>query len=107
MMLDPTKVELSALWDICGNCDASHLITGAPGNRPLSDGIVSRARDQLFGSWEMNWMAYNYAHDVELPGSANEPVVYFMYPQAETAGGRVDPFDPDYFKYEITVREIS
>jgi len=73
MMLDPTKVELSALWDICGNCDASHLITGAPGNRPLSDGIVSRARDQLFGSWEMNWMAYNYAHDVELPGSANKP----------------------------------
>jgi transglutaminase-like putative cysteine protease len=77
------------------------------GNRPLSDGIVSRARDQLFGSWEMNWMAYNYAHDVELPGSANKPVVYFMYPQAETAGGRVDPFDPDNFKYEITVREIS
>jgi len=78
-----------------------------PGNRPLSDQIVSRARDSLFGSWEMNWMAYNYAHDVELPGSANKPVVYFMYPQAETSEGRVDPFDPDNFKYEITVREIS
>ena len=78
-----------------------------PGNRPLSDEIVSRARDQLFGSWEMNWMAYNYAHDVELPGSANKPLVYFMYPQAETSEGRVDPFDPDNFKYEITVKEIS
>jgi transglutaminase-like putative cysteine protease len=79
----------------------------APGNRPLSDQIVSRARGQLFGSWEMNWMAYNYAHDVNLPGSAGKPVVYFMYPQAETAEGRIDPFDPDNFKYEITVKEIS
>jgi transglutaminase-like putative cysteine protease len=78
-----------------------------PGNRPLDDEIVSRARHQLFGSWEMNWMAYNYAHDVELPGSAGKPLVYFMYPQAETAEGRVDPFDPDSFKYEITVKEIS
>jgi transglutaminase-like putative cysteine protease len=78
-----------------------------PGNRPLSDAIVSRAREHLFGSWEMNWMAYNYAHDVDLPGSANKPVVYFMYPQAETAEGRIDPFDPDNFKYEITVKEIS
>jgi transglutaminase-like putative cysteine protease len=79
----------------------------APGNRPLSDEIVSRARGQLFGSWEMNWMAYNYAHDVDLPGSASKPLVYFMYPQAETSEGRVDPFDPDNFKYEITAIEIS
>jgi len=78
-----------------------------PGNRPLSDEIVSRARDHLFGSWEMNWMAYNYAHDVELPGSASKPLVYFMYPQAETSEGQIDPFDPDDFKYEIMVKEIS
>ncbi len=55
----------------------------------------------------MNWMAYNFAHDVKLPGSTGQPVVYFMYPQAETADGRVDPFDPDNFKYEITVKEIT
>ena len=78
-----------------------------PGNRPLSDEMVSKARKRLFGSWEMNWMAYNYAHDVGLPGSAKQPLVYFMYPQAETAEGRVDPFDPDNFKYEISVREMS
>jgi len=78
-----------------------------PGNRPLGDEMVSQARRRLFGSWEMNWMAYNYAHDVELPGSAIKPLVYFMYPQAETPEGRVDPFDPDNFKYEITVKEIG
>jgi transglutaminase-like putative cysteine protease len=77
-----------------------------PGNRPLSDEMVSKARKRLFGSWEMNWMAYNYAHDVELPGSAKQPLIYFMYPQAETAEGRVDPFDPDNFKYEFTVKEM-
>jgi transglutaminase-like putative cysteine protease len=78
-----------------------------PGNRPLSDEMVSKARKRLFGAWEMNWMAYNYAHDVALPGSADQPLTYFMYPQAETAQGRVDPFDPDNFKYEITVKEMS
>jgi transglutaminase-like putative cysteine protease len=78
-----------------------------PGNLQLSDEMVSKARKRLFGSWEMNWMAYNYAHDVVLPGSAKQPLVYFMYPQAETAEGRVDPFDPDNFKYEITVKEMS
>lgn len=78
-----------------------------PGNRPLSDEIVSRAREHLFGSWEMNWMAYNYGHDVDLPGSESKPLVYFMYPQAETSAGRIDPFDPDSFQYEIKVTEIS
>jgi transglutaminase-like putative cysteine protease len=78
-----------------------------PGNLALGSDMVSHARERLFGSWEMNWMAYNYAHDVELPGSAKQPLVYFMYPQAKTTEGRVDPFDPDNFKYEITVKELS
>jgi hypothetical protein len=30
-----------------------------------------------------------------------------MYPQAETADGRLDHLDPDNFKYEITSREIA
>jgi selenocysteine-specific elongation factor len=52
-------------------------------------------------------MAYNYAHDVDLPGSASKPLVYFMYPQAETSEGRVDPFDPENVKYEITVKRSA
>jgi transglutaminase-like putative cysteine protease len=82
------------------------VLEESPGNRPLSDEMVLNARKRLFGSWEMNWMAYNYAHDVELPGSKLSPLVFFMYPQAETADGRLDPLDPDNFKYEITVKEI-
>jgi transglutaminase-like putative cysteine protease len=78
-----------------------------PGNRPLNDEMVAKARARLFGSWEMNWMAYNFAHDVALPGSNGAPVTFFMYPQAETANGRLDCLDPDNFKYEITSRELA
>jgi transglutaminase-like putative cysteine protease len=78
-----------------------------PGNRPLDDDMVKKARAWLFGSWEMNWMAYNFAHDVALPGSSGAPVGFFMYPQAETAEGRLDSLDPDNFKYEITARESA
>src|SRR5437667_5332817 len=78
-----------------------------PGNRPLEDEMVKKARARLFGSWEMNWMAYNFAHDVALPESNGAPVGFFMYPQAETAEGRLDSLDPDNFKYEITSREST
>jgi transglutaminase-like putative cysteine protease len=78
-----------------------------PGNRPMDDDMVKSARARLFGSWEMNWMAYNFAHDVALPGSNGAPVGFFMYPQAETADGRLDSLDPDNFKYEITSHETT
>ena len=78
-----------------------------PGNRLLDDDMVKRARVRLFGSWEMNWMAYNFAHDVALPGSNGAPVGFLMYPQAETNDGRLDCLDPDNFKYEITSHDVT
>jgi transglutaminase-like putative cysteine protease len=78
-----------------------------PGNRPLDDDMVKSARSRLFGAWEMNWMAYNFAHDVALPGSKGGPIGFLMYPQAETAEGRLDSLDPDSFKYEIQAVEVS
>jgi transglutaminase-like putative cysteine protease len=77
-----------------------------PGNRPLDDEQVKKARARLFGSWEMNWIAYNFAHDVALPGSSGPSLGFLMYPQAETVDGRVDSLDPDNFKYEITSKEV-
>jgi transglutaminase-like putative cysteine protease len=78
-----------------------------PGNRSLEDSMVKSARARLFGSWEMNWMAYNFAHDVSLPGSNGAPVGFLMYPQAETNDGRLESLDPDNFKYEITATETT
>jgi transglutaminase-like putative cysteine protease len=78
-----------------------------PGGLPLDDPQVQRARAKLFGAWEMNWMAYNYAHDVKLPGSPGAPVPFLMYPQAETGDTRRDSLDPDQFRYTIKSREIA
>jgi hypothetical protein len=55
----------------------------------------------------MNYFAFNYAHDVKLPGSEGLPIAFFMYPQAETGGDRRDSLDPDSFRYKMTAREIS
>jgi transglutaminase-like putative cysteine protease len=77
-----------------------------PGNRALDDEMVRKARKRLFGSWEMNWMAYNFAHDVALPGSGSTPLGFLMYPQAETKDGRVDSLDAENFRYEITAKEV-
>jgi len=77
-----------------------------PGHLSLQDDAVKQVRERLFGSWEMNWMAYNYAQDVPLPGASSPPVHFLMYPQAETAQGRLDSLDPASFRYQITSREI-
>jgi transglutaminase-like putative cysteine protease len=68
--------------------------------------LVAPVRKALFGSWEGNWMGYNSASDVKLPGAKQAKLGFFMYPQAETAAGAKDPYDPDSFVYQITAREI-
>jgi transglutaminase-like putative cysteine protease len=73
---------------------------------PLDDAKVKKARAKLFGAWEMNWLAYNYAHDVKLPNSNGPELGFLMYPQVEEANGRRDSLDPDNFKYTITAKEI-
>jgi transglutaminase-like putative cysteine protease len=72
----------------------------------LKDDIVVAARKKLFGAWEMNWLAYNVAHDIALPGSNGHAVPFLMYPQGETAAGRLDSLDPAGFSYTITSREV-
>jgi transglutaminase-like putative cysteine protease len=76
-----------------------------PGNLAMDDGRVEAARKRLFGSWEMNWLAYNMGHDISLPGSRGPKLPYLMYPNGETGGDRLDQLDPDAFKYAINVRE--
>jgi transglutaminase-like putative cysteine protease len=74
---------------------------------PIDDEKVKVARSRLFGSWEMNWIGYNFAPDVALPGSELGPIAFFMYPQGETSRGRLDCLDPENFSYDISSREIS
>ena len=72
-----------------------------PTNLNIDDPKVVAARKRLFGGWEMNWLAYNTAHDVKLPGSVGVKIPYLMYPNGETGGKLLDSLEPDAFKYEI------
>lgn len=83
------------------------ILEEPPSHLPFSDIKVEMTRERLFGSWEMNWIAYNYAQDVTLPGSSGPKLHFFMYPQAETEEGRLDCLDPDSFHYEIAARELN
>ncbi len=69
--------------------------------------VVAPVRKALFGSWEGNWMGYNTAHDVTLPGAKMKRLGFLMYPQAETPAGAKDPYEPDAFAYQITAKEIK
>lgn len=83
------------------------ILEEPPGNLAVNDAKVTAARKALFGSWETNWLAYNTAHDVVLPGSKVGKVGFLMYPECETNGARLDPLDPDNFKYTIRTKETT
>jgi len=94
-------------WVPVDPADVRKVVLEERPNLTLADELVRQMRTFLFGNWEGNWLAYNYAHDIRLPGSKGAPVGFLMYPQAETADGRVDSLDPDNFKYRIDSREIT
>jgi transglutaminase-like putative cysteine protease len=94
-------------WIPVDPADVRKVVLEEKGGLPATDPLVHRARTKLFGAWEMNYLAYNYAHDVKLPNSAGDPVAFFMYPQAESDNERRDSLDADTFRYKLTSREIT
>jgi transglutaminase-like putative cysteine protease len=83
------------------------ILEEPPGKLAIDDPKVVAARKRLFGSWEMNWLAYNTGHDIALPGSSGPKLPYLMYVNAETGGERRDQLEPDSVKYSITAREVT
>jgi transglutaminase-like putative cysteine protease len=77
-----------------------------PGHLDMASDKVVAARRTLFGAWETNWLAYNNAQDVRLPGSSRESIAFLMYPQAEVGGQVCACYDQDRLRYSITAREI-
>src|SRR5262249_50701156 len=68
-----------------------------PGNLTVNDPKVVAMRKKLFGAWEMNWLAYNTAHDVKLLNSSGAKIPYLMYTNGETGGKMLDQLEPDQF----------
>ena len=93
-------------WVPVDPADVRKVVLEERSGLTLNDDVVVAARKALFGSWEMNWLGYNVAHDVKLPGSQGPRLPFLMYPQGENASGRFDSLDPTTFRYKITSREI-
>ena len=83
------------------------MLEEPPGNLPATHPMVLSARAALLGAWEGNWIAYNFAHDVALPGARDGVLPFLMYPEAEIGGVRLDALDPASFAYTITAREVT
>ncbi|NML45105.1 transglutaminase domain-containing protein [Ramlibacter sp. G-1-2-2] len=75
--------------------------------KTVSDPLIAPVYKGLYGGWEGNWVGFNMAHDVALPGSRLGKLGFLMYPIAEDKQGRFDSYAPDDFKYQITSKEIK
>jgi hypothetical protein len=92
-------------WVAVDPADVRKVILEEGGGLPANDPKVVAIRDYLFGNWEMNWMPYNYDHDIVLPGSTlgiAGKIGYLMYPEGEVGRLRLDALDPANFQYRIT-----
>lgn len=78
-----------------------------PSNLPLTEAKVVDTRTTLFGALEINWRAYNVAHDIVLPGAKGPAIEFFMYPQSEIVAGRLDCPDSGTLTYKITSKEVT
>ena len=73
-----------------GRCPQGNPDEKSPGNLAADDERVRAAKQTLFGSWEANWIAYNAADNLMLPGANGGKASFLMYPEAETVLGRLD-----------------
>jgi transglutaminase-like putative cysteine protease len=73
---------------------------------PLDNDAVQAFRARAFGNWEMNWVGFNTARDLVLPGNSIQQN-FFMYPAAFTSRGEVDCLSPKTFAYSISSKEIT
>ena len=76
---------------------------------PLDSPAAQAARERLFGAWETNWVGFNGATDIELPGAGQQRpnFAFLMYPCASTVTGQPNCLDPARFRYEITSQELT
>lgn len=70
---------------------------------PRNHDLIEQLRENLFGSWEMNWVAFNDSEHVDLGKTSTAgKLPFFLYPHAEIDGRQQDSLEPETFSYKIT-----
>jgi transglutaminase-like putative cysteine protease len=82
------------------------MLEETAGGLKLDDPRVVPVRRELFGAWESNWLPYNSAADLSLPGAAGPKLAFLMYPQVQVGGDTLNCLSPDAAGYSIHAREI-
>ena len=72
----------------------------------LDDPVIEHLREKFFGTWEMNWITFNHAQDVQLPNSSAGKLPFFLFPHAEIDNQPLDSLNPAEFKYAIRAAEL-
>jgi transglutaminase-like putative cysteine protease len=94
-------------WIPADPADVRKVVLEEEPDGSIESESAKRARALLFGSWEMNWVAFNDAHDVRLPGSRGDLLPFFMYPEVEISGTRRNSLDAPSFRYSIAAAEMD
>ena len=75
-------------------------------NLTNEDQKVKDAKAFMFGNWEMNWVAFNYARDFVLnPKPAQYPLNMLGYPYAEIGEDAQNYYDAKSFAYSYISQE--
>ena len=72
-----------------------------------NDSKLAVLKKLLFGFWEMNWVSFNAAQDVNLRGSTGRTLPFLVYPQLETAEGRYDSLDGNRLSYSVSASRVD
>ena len=81
------------------------MLEEPPKNLSADDPKVSAARAALIGGCEGNWVAFNCAHDLALPGSTGARTGFLMYPEGEVGAVRLDCLAAGYVPRRPAGRE--
>jgi transglutaminase-like putative cysteine protease len=76
--------------------------------KDVKDPLIAPVAKGLFGGWEGNWVAWNTANDVTLPGGSDKgSLPFLMYPQGQDDRGRFDELAAGRFHYALSAREVA
>lgn len=89
--VDPSDVRKASLEEHLSNGDSKRVVL----------------KKLLFGFWEMNWIGFNAAQDVELRGTSGKTLPALLLPHAETATGRFDSRDSERMAYRVSSRRVD